>query len=506
MIDSTIGTHVAHNAARFPNKLALIDPICQMTYRELDQASNRIANAILAQGLGRGSNVSLLAKSDAQFVALFIGIAKAGATMVPLNYRLTPPEIAATIEDAESPLLFVSSEFLSRAGGAYHVKRTVVIDGTGNNSLAAFLTDFDDVAPSIRVDAEDTQLIMYTGGTTGRSKGVVLTHANVFWNTINMIVDTKMHPNDNTVLATPLHHAAALNCWLIPHLYLGATSTILSEYSPERMLIAIATHRCTNGFSPPSMARELYSHPLARELDLSCFSRWYVGGATMSRKDRNAMHELLPNMTIYYQYGITEAGPMVSVLQEDEYDRAPGSIGRAFQNLEIKILRADLTDAPVDEVGEIAVRGPQVMKCYYKQPDATAAAFHESWLRTGDLGSLDSSGYLTFHDRLKDMIKTGGLNVYSQEVEQALQRHPAIREVAIIGLPSERWGEEVTGVVVVRDGALADAEEIIAFGKERLAHYKVPKRIIFLDYSEMPINYSGKILKRELRKKVAAAS
>jgi fatty-acyl-CoA synthase len=191
------------------------------------------------------------------------------------------------------------------------------------------------------------------------------------------------------------------------------------------------------------------------------------------------------------------------VLKEDDYQLAPDSIGRPFVNFEVKIAREDLTDAPNGEEGEILVRGPSVMDGYYERPDATVAVFHNGWLRTGDMGAMDENGYVYFHDRLKDMVKTGGLNVYSQEVERALQKFPAVREVAIVGLPSEKWGEEVVAVVVARDGMMVVAEELIAFAKANLASYKAPKRVVVIPYEEMPINYSGKIVKRDLRARIA---
>jgi fatty-acyl-CoA synthase len=195
---------------------------------------------------------------------------------------------------------------------------------------------------------------------------------------------------------------------------------------------------------------------------------------------------------------------IVTVLKEEDYHLAPDSIGRPFLNFEVKIVREDLSDAPPGESGEILVRGPSVMDGYFERPDATAAVFHEGWLRTGDMGAMDENGYVYFHDRLKDMVKTGGLNVYSQEVERALQKHPAVREVAILGLPSDRWGEEVVAIVVARDGHDVVAEEVIAFAKQNLASYKAPKRVLCIEYAELPINYSGKIMKRDLRALVAA--
>ena len=247
------------------------------------------------------------------------------------------------------------------------------------------------------------------------------------------------------------------------------------------------------------MAREMCIAAQERPDRLATFRRWYVGGAILSGADRDRMHALVPGVKIYYQYGLTEAGVIVTVLKEEDYYLAPDSIGRAFVNFEVKIARVDMSDADLGEPGEIVVRGPSVMEGYFERPDATAEVFHDGWMRTGDMGVMDENGFVFFHDRLKDMVKTGGLNVYSQEVERALQKHPDVREVAVLGLPSERWGEEVIAVVVARDGRQIVEADVITFAKQALASYKAPKRILVIDYSELPINYSGKIVKRDLR-------
>jgi fatty-acyl-CoA synthase len=277
----------------------------------------------------------------------------------------------------------------------------------------------------------------------------------------------------------------------------------MTDYSARKMAEMIGRHKVTNGFAPPSVARELCLAAEQAPEKLATFVRWYIGGGVLGAKDRDRIHSLVPGSKIFYQYGLTEAGVIVTVLKEEDYHLAPDSIGRPFLNFEVKIAREDLTDAPYGEEGEILVRGPSVMDGYFERPDATAAVFHEGWLRTGDMGAMDENGFVYFHDRLKDMVKTGGLNVYSQEVERALQKFPAVREVAIIGLPSEKWGEEVVAVVVARDGTTVEAAELIAFAKANLASYKAPKRVVVIPYDEMPINYSGKIVKRDLRARIA---
>lgn len=494
----TVGNHVLHNARRFPGKIALIDPDTRITYADLSSRANRVAHALSNKGINHGDKIAILSQSCIDWIVIYLGIVKLGAVAVPLNYRLNGSDIRTTIEDSDSRLLLVSKVLEASFGADLPPIEKVEID-----RLDTFIDGASATEPQTKVVADDVNVILYTGGTTGRAKGVMLTHANLFWNSIDEIIDTHMHEGDNTLLATPLHHSAALNCWLLPHLYLGATVTLLPKFTPEAMLQTIERERVTNAFTPPSMARDIFTHPAAATRDFSTFRRWYIGGGVLPRQDRDAIHKLIPGVRIYYQYGLTEAGPIATVLKEEDYEKAPNSIGRAFINFEIRIQDSDGKSLPPGDVGEIALRGPTIMKGYYNQPDATADVLSaEGWLKTGDLGSIDENGFVSFHDRSKDMIKTGGINVYSQEVEQVLSKHPAIREVGIIGLPSKEWDEEVTAIVVVHDGAEVTAQDIISFGRERLSGFQTPKRVIFLPYEEMPINYSGKIPKKDLRKTI----
>lgn len=503
---TSVASHVARNARKFPGRLAITDEHGRLTYGELDDRAARLAAHLAAEGIGPGDKVALLAKSSANWVIGYLATLKLRGTCVPLNTRLTPSDIEANLNDARCKFVLTTADLL-QTHVVPHSRLPFVLldDDPGDRGLRAILgrdaSGFCAPAPG----DDDLQLIMFTGGTTGRSKGVMLRNRQVFWNTVHEALDTRMHEFDNTILATPLHHAAALNCWLLPHLYLGARVTIMTDYGADKMLDMIAEHKVTNGFAPPSMARELCIAAEQRSPErLASWQRWYVGGGILSAKDRDRMHALAPDSKIFYQYGLTEAGVIVTVLKEEDYALAPDSIGRPFINFEVKIAREDLSDASAGEEGEILVRGPSVMDGYFERPDATAAAFHGDWLRTGDMGTMDANGYVYFHDRLKDMVKTGGLNVYSQEVERALQKHPGIREVGIVGLPSERWGEEVTAVVVRREGTTLGEQDVIDFAKEHLASYKAPKRVVFVPYEEMPINYSGKIIKRELRTRIAA--
>lgn len=500
-----VGEYISLRARRTPDKSAIIDGAARLTYRELETRANRVANALIRAGFGHGDRIGILANASADWIIAYLGIVKMGGIAVPCNYRETSEAIGHFLRDSGCRLVFSTGDRESYIPAGSGVERVVRLEATGRDGLAAFSADASDAVPAVPASPDDGNVIIYTGGTTGVSKGVLLTHANLFWNVMNQVIDTHMVEDDNTLLATALHHSAALNSWLLPHLYLGATATLLREFSPEGWLETAARERVTNGFTPPTMARQIFTHPRAERGNLPAFRRWYLGAGILPRQDRARMAELCPGVGIYYEYGLSEAGPIVTCLRDADYERAPDSIGRPVLHADVKILREDLSEAPAGEVGEIAVRGPAVMPGYYNRPRETAASFAKGWLRTGDLGAMDEAGFVFFHDRLKDMIKTAGLNVYSQQVEYVLSKHPVVREVAVLGMPDEKWGEKVTAVITLHDGQRGSEEELIAYCRERLAGYQTPKSIVFMAYDDVPKNYLGKILKRELRRQLAAA-
>jgi len=506
MMNMLVADQLRHHASNRPHKVAVVEGDRRLTYGELDVLVDAFAALLRSRGVKQRARVAILAPSGIDWITCYLGVQRCGAAAVPLNWKLTPAEIASNTRSMDVALAVVDPTMDGTLAAGIPVDLKVIAGGRGDMSVARLVEPYRGVRLECDVDEDDTQAIMLTGGTTGAQKGVVLSHRNIFWNTLQLVVDTEMNEDDVTLLATPLHHAGALIIWFIPHLYLGATSVILPEYSTEALIETVTANRVTNGWTPPSMTRDLLEHPLARQRDLSSFRRWYVAGGPFPRRDREEMKALIPGVKIFYQYGLTEAGVMVSVLRDKEYERAPDSIGRPFSHCEVKIVRDDGTTAAPGEVGEIVLRSPSVMKGYFRQPEATADTIRGGWLHTGDLGSMNDAGYIRFHDRLKDMVKTGGNNVYSQQVEQVLQRHPCVREVAVFGVPSEKWGEEVTAVVVLRDGTTATAEDVQAYGREHLARYMVPRRVIFLPYEELPVNYSGKIVKKELRARYAGGA
>lgn len=496
-----VGEYIRQNAKRVPDRVALIDGARRWTYEELDSETDAIAYCLMTNGIKPGDRVALLAAPSGDWVRCFLAIAKAGGIATGLNYRETPDRLDLMMRDVGVSILFADDERRALMADIQLPCKMLELSQDTLDAVAGKRVDWK-VSPQI--SPSDGAVILFTGGTTGISKGVLLSHANLFWNVVNEALDTRMTEFDRTLVATALHHSAALNTWLLPSLYLGATAVVLPEFTPEGWLEAVSSERVTNGFAPPTMIRQVIKHPDATKIDWSCFKRWYSGAGILSAHERAEMEALIPGLEIYYEYGLTEAGPIVTCLKPDDYHRAPQSIGRAVLNCDIRILREDRTKAGRDEIGEIAVRGPAVMQGYYNRPDETARVFHDGWLLTGDLASMDVDGFLTFHDRSKDMIKTGGLNVYSQEVEQAISRHPSVREVAVIGVPDDTWGEMVTAVVTPHDGTSLTQDEVIAFARGSLGGYQTPKRVIFMAYDDLPRNYLGKILKKNLRVRLRA--
>lgn len=480
----------------------MVDEQRRLTYAELEAGTNRLAHALSRIGVMHGDTVGLLVGNSVRFVEVYLAIVKLGAVAVPFNTRLAPPELEFCIRNSECRVLVADDPNTARADSFSAAVERVI---AGDDALRSLLQpDLPGEPPAAEVHLDDPNVILYTSGTTGVQKGVVLTHANLLWNGLNEIIDTDMHHNDVTLLVTPMYHSASLNCWFAPHLFLGATSVLVSHFDPELVLRTIERERVTNMFHVPSMLRTLLQHPDLERFELRSLERLYVGGASFQMKDKQAVVQRLGRVAMYYQYGLTEAGPIVSVLRPEDMFRPDkdGSIGREFQNTLVKIVDADGREVLPGEVGEMVMRGPTIMRGYFHNDAATASALRDGWLHSGDLAARDADGFLYFRDRLKDMIKSGGENVYSAEVEQVLYAHPDVQEAAVMGVASERWDEEVRAVVVRRPGSAISAENLMAFCRASLAGYKVPKQIVFIPRDQMPINLSGKVLKRDLAGRV----
>ena len=498
----TVPDVLRRNHGRRPLAPAVVDQGRRVAHGRLAERAWRVANGLARLGIRPGDTVAIVAGNGIFGVEAILGAMAAGAVAVPLSWRWSRPELQHGLNDCRARVVLADKEFapgvqeLVADGGVPEVKQ-VIVDGAQYEDFLGGAT-----MPCVELAGDSPAVILYTGGTTGASKGVLLSHTNVMANAIDEIVDTDMEPDDITLLIAPMYHSASLLCWFLPHLLIGACSVLMRHFDEDHAARIIEEEQVTNGFFIPNMVRRMLISGAWERHGTDSFRRLYVGGATFRMPDKEAVRELLPTVRIYYQYGLTEAGPIVTRLRPEDMFKPEldGSIGQEMLLNDVSI-QDDSGNQVADGIaGEICVRGPNVMLGYFNRPEATAMAFRNGWLRTGDLASREN-GYFMFQDRLKDMIKSGGENVFSAEVEQALYSHPAVAEAAVIGVASEQWDEEVRAVVALKPGRNASERELQEHCRRLIAGYKVPKRILFLAMDQIPVNPSGKIMKRELRER-----
>jgi fatty-acyl-CoA synthase len=498
----TVPDVLRRNHSRRPQAPAVIDHAGRLTHRQLSERAWSVAQGLIRIGIRPGETVAILCGNGIFSAETILGAVAAGAVAAPLSWRWSRAELEHGLNDSQARVVLADREFAPAVQALVDGERApavtrLIVEGTDYESFLGPAS-----RPDVAVAAEAPAFILYTGGTTGASKGVLLSHRNVMANAIDEIVDTDMAADDVTLLIAPMYHSASLLCWFIPHLVIGACSVFMRHFDEEQAGHLIEKEHVTNAFFIPNMVRRMLISGAWTRHRMASFQRLYVGGATFRMPDKEAVREVLPATGIYYQYGLTEAGPIVTRLRpEDMFKPAlDGSIGQEMLLNDVSIQSDDGRELEEGIAGEICVRGPNVMLGYFNRPDATAAAFRNGWLRTGDLASRHG-GYFMFHDRLKDMIKTGGENVYSAEVEQALYSHPAVAEAAVLGVASEQWDEEVRAVVALKPGFNADERDLQDHVRTRLASFKIPKRILFVSLDQIPVNPSGKIMKRELRQR-----
>lgn len=514
----SIGDLLRRSAARYPGKTAIIHGEVRQSYAELDETVNRTANALAGRGVRPGDRVAILSHNNHAFVVCYLALARIGAVSVPVNFMLNATEVGYLLGHAgatglitEDALLPVAEQAVEASGHAARIGLRGVItaaeDATvpeGWQSVGDWMRHGDATPPDIGVPGRDPIQIMYTSGTESRPKGATMCGDSLIGQYVSCVVDGEMTADDIEVHALPLYHCAQLHCFLTPDLYLGATSIVLPSAEPGALLAAIEREGATKLFCPPTVWISLLRHPDFATRDLSSLRKGYYGASIMPVEIIREITRRLPDLRLFNFYGQTEMAPLATILKPHEQLPRAGSAGRAAINVETRVVDADDEPVPPGAVGEIVHRGPHAMLGYWNDPDTTAEAFRGGWFHSGDLGVLDHDGYLTVVDRKKDMIKTGGENVASREVEEVVYQHPAVAEVAVFGAPHPTWIEAVTAAVVLRDGQRLTAEELAAFCRERLAGFKTPKNIVFLD--QLPKNASGKLLKRELRDSMSAQS
>ena len=503
----TIADLLRRSAVRHPARTAIVDGDVRLTYAELNQAVDRTANALAERGLAKGDRLALLGHNSLGFVVTYFASARLGLICVPVNYMLGASEVAYILEHsgatamvAEDMLLPLAEAGIATAGRERLVTvRGVIGDalGPGWEPVAEWAAHPDATEPIVDLTDDDPVELLYTSGTESRPKGTILTSRSLIAQHVSCFVDGEMTPDDVEVHALPLFHSAQLHCFFTPSIQLGAVNVLLPKADPAAMLAAVEAERATKLFGPPTVWIALLNHADFDRRDLSSLRKGYYGASVMPVEVLAELGERLPGVRLFNFYGQTEMAPVATVLGPDDQVRKAGSAGRPALNVETIVVDDDGRPMPAGEVGEIVHRSPQAMLGYWDDPEKTAETFRDGWLHTGDLGILDDEGYLYVVDRKKDMIKSGGENVASREVEEVIHAHSAVAEAAVFGIPHPRWIEAVAAVVVPRAGRELAPEDVTAFCRERLAGFKTPRYVVVAD--GLPKNPSGKILKRELR-------
>lgn len=509
----TLGDLLRRTAARLPGKSAIRCGAVHWTYAEFDTLVNRLAQG-LAQGragapVAVGDKVAVLSRNSHAFAALRFALARLGAVIVPINFMLNADEVAYILRHSQARLLAVGPDMVELGAQAAArdtaIAHTVWLEGedpaepaAGMKTFAGLLAD-ETHAPQVDLDARMLAQIIYTSGTESLPKGAMLTHEAVCWEYVSCVIEGEIAESDVMLHALPLYHCAQLDVFLGPAIYMGAENIITGKPVPDHLLKLLAQHRINSFFAPPSIWIALMRSPQFDGTDLSALRKGYYGASIMPVEVLKEMARRLPDVRLWNFYGQTEIAPLATVLRPHEQLTKLGSAGRPVLNVETRVVDDAMNDVQPGEIGEIVHRSPQLLSGYYNDPERTAAAFEGGWFHSGDLATIDAEGYISVVDRKKDMIKTGGENVASREVEEMLYRIEGVSEVAVIGLPHPYWIEAVTACIVPKPGAALDEASVIAFCKANMAHFKVPKKVILVE--GLPKNPSGKILKRELRLK-----
>ncbi|KUN81205.1 long-chain-fatty-acid--CoA ligase [Streptomyces griseoruber] len=463
-----------------------------MAYAELDRASARAAALLRAEGVRPGDRVALMLPNVPEFVVLYYGVLRAGAVVVPMNPLLKARETAYHLTDSGASLLFEWHQAPgegAQGAAAAGVRRLAVEPA----AFAELLTGHEPLAGVADTDDADVAVLLYTSGTTGRPKGAALTHGGLRHNTeVNTVQVQRMTPDDVVVGCLPLFHIFGQICTMSVAVRAGASLTLVPRFEPQAVLDAIARDRATVFEGVPTMYAALLQHP--SEADVSTLRMCISGGASLPVEILHGFERRF-GCAILEGFGMSETSPVVTFNHPDR-PRKAGSIGTPIQDVQVRLLDETGQDVPAGEVGELAVRGPNVMKGYWNRPEETAAAVPDGWLRSGDLARQDEDGYFYIVDRKKDMIIRGGYNVYPREIEEVLHEHPAVALAAVVGVGHAHLGEEIAAAVVLRPGARATPDELREFVKERVAAYKYPREIWLMD--RLPTGPSGKILKREI--------
>ncbi|WP_231625019.1 fatty acyl-CoA synthetase [Novosphingobium sp. AAP93] len=499
----SLSAMLTRSAERHGAKPAIICGGVTWSYAEFHREVERLASGLRQLGMQAGDRIAILARNSHAFIALRFAIARADAVLVPINFMLNAEDVRYILDHSGARVLFVDETTIETGLAArsdalehvYGIPGEWAPPPAGLPAWTDLLSD-DPLAPQER-GGEDLLQIVYTSGTESRPKGAMLSHNAVLWEYQSCIIDCEWTASTVALHAMPLFHCAQLDCMIGPALHVGTINVITGSPAADNVLQLLVQHKATSFFAPPTVWISLLRSPLMETADLSALEKGYYGASIMPVEVLREMNVRIPQLRLWNLYGQTEIAPVATILFPEEHAARLGSAGRPTLHVETRIVDDAMQPVAPGEVGEIVHRSPQLLSGYWNDPERTADAFAGGWFHSGDLGVADAAGYITVVDRKKDMIKTGGENVASREVEEVLYQHPAISEVAVIGLPDPKWIEAVTAVIVLRDGHVLEVEAVLAHCAEHLSAFKVPKRVVFAE--TLPRNASGKILKRELR-------
>jgi acyl-CoA synthetase (AMP-forming)/AMP-acid ligase II len=505
-VQNNLGLFLAKRAFLTPDNEAYVDSVSdlRLTFAELNARSNQIANALLADDVQKGERVGLLLMNSAEFMEAYFALAKVGAVVVPLNWRLVADELEFILKDSGTRRLIFGDEFvdtvaeLHARGDKTDIQQWLqVADESACAHFAGSYPGFRDAAPPDEPEmlaADDDMLyIMYTSGTTGLPKGVVHTHTTAIWAILTIAANTYFREGDRYLAALPMFHVGALTP-LAVNVYRGATSIVMRTFDPVRAWELIEQERISTGLAVPAMLSFMLQVPDFQRFDYSTL-RWMMTGAAPVPPDLTREYADL-GVEILQVYGLTESCGPACLMDSANALRKPSSTGKAFFHTLVRVVDGEGNDCAPGEAGEVLVKGAHVMREYWNRPEATAETLIDGWLHTGDVAVVDDEGFISIQDRIKDMIISGGENVYPAEIEAVLMSHPDITEAAVIGRESARWGESPFAIVVRSDTSLTEYQ-VADFCREKLAGYKQPQGVAFIE--EIPRNPSGKILKRVLR-------
>lgn len=496
MQNQGLGSWPARRRRLSPQRLAMVHGDTGRTYAELDERCRRLALALRDMGVSRSDRVAYLGPNEPALLETLFAATALGGIFVPLNWRLAVPELAYIVADCGAVVLIHGSDYAGEAraieaDNATALRHTIEV-GTAFERLLGRAADATLDEP---VSLDDPALILYTSGTTGRPKGATLSHRNVTWNCVNVLIDTGLQSDEVALVCAPLFHVAALNMVAMPTIMTGGTILLLGQFDPATVLDLIARCGVTVMFGVPAMFNAMSQLPAWDSADLSGLRRVLCGGAPVPLATIRTYQDR--DIVFLQGYGMTETSPGALFLGAERAAEKAGTAGVASFFTDVRVVRPDGSDVEPGEKGEVVVAGPNVMLGYWNLPEASAEVMTGEWFHSGDVAVVDDEGYVTIVDRMKDVIISGGENIYPAEVEDAIYTHTAVAECAVIGVPDALWGEVGRAIVVLRDDAEADERALLAHLDGRLARYKLPKSVVFTD--SLPRSGAGKVLKNQLR-------